>query len=68
MTESTPGGEALLNLLPDNADELIRYVKISGRLSCSGHALVEFTIMMDIDQVKNRVRTPSFKSTLSVAE
>lgn len=68
MTESTTRGEALLDLLPANRDELIRYVKISGRLTCSGHALVEFTIMMEIDQVKNRVRTPSFKTTLPVAE
>lgn len=68
MTDSTTRGQALLDLLPANIDELIRYVKLSGRLSCSSHALVEFTIMMDMDQVKNRVRTPSFKSALSVAE
>lgn len=68
VTDSTTRGEALLYLLPTNTDELIKYVKISGRLSCSGHALVEFTIMMDTDQVRNRVRTPNFKSALSVIE
>lgn len=59
MTDSTPRGEALTDLLPTNT--LIEDVKTGGSLSCSGHALVEFTILRDIGQVKNRVRALNFR-------
>ncbi|GAB0204051.1 hypothetical protein GRJ2_002870700 [Grus japonensis] len=53
--------EALLDLLLTNTDELIREVKIGGSLGCSDHALVEFTILRDMGQVKSRVRTLNFR-------
>ena len=39
-------------------DELVRDVKISGSLGCRAHALVDFTILMDMGQVKSRVKDP----------
>lgn len=41
-------GEALLDLLLTDAEELIRQVKIGGSLGCSNHALVEFLILRNM--------------------
>lgn len=45
VTESPTSGEALLDLLLTSAEELFGEVKSGGRLGCSNHALVEFSIL-----------------------
>ncbi|KAM6228454.1 LOW QUALITY PROTEIN: aldehyde dehydrogenase 1A1-like [Spheniscus humboldti] len=47
-------GEALLDLLLTNTEELIRNVKIGVSLACSDHALLEFMILRDMGQKKQR--------------
>lgn len=55
-----------VNLLLTNMAELNRHVKTGGSLACGDHALVEFTILRDMGQVKCRVRTLNFrKATFS---
>ena len=44
-----------------NASELIGNIKIAGRLGCSDHALVEFTVLRDMGQAKSKVRTLNFR-------
>ena len=44
-----------------NASELIGDVKIGGSLGCSDDALVEFTVLRDMGQVKSKVRTLNFR-------
>ena len=61
VTDSPTRGEALLDLLLTNMDELIKDIKISVSLGCSDHALVEFTILRDMGQVKSKVRTLNFR-------
>jgi len=34
---------------------------LGGSLSCSGHALVEFTVLRDMGQAKGKVRTLNFR-------
>eukprot|EP00076_Gallus_gallus_P031122 XP_015155904.2 uncharacterized protein LOC107055427 [Gallus gallus] len=53
-------GEALLDLLLTNAEEIIKDVNVGGSLGCSDHALVEFVISRDVDLAKGGVRTLSF--------
>ncbi|PKU43877.1 egf-like repeat and discoidin i-like domain-containing protein 3 [Limosa lapponica baueri] len=55
--DSPTQGEALPQALP------IRDVKIGGSLGCSGHALVEFTVLRDICLTRNVVRTMNFRKT-----
>lgn len=52
-----------MDLLVTNTEELINYVKIGGRQGCSDHALVEFTVLRDIGQMKRKVRTLNFRRT-----
>ncbi|KAK4811755.1 hypothetical protein QYF61_005323 [Mycteria americana] len=54
-TASPTRGEVLLDLLLTNTDELIRDVKIGGNLGYSDHALVVFTILRDMGQIKTLV-------------
>ena len=60
VIDSPTRGEALLDLLLTNTEELIQGIKIHVSLGCSDHALVEFTILRDTGQVKSRVRTLNF--------
>ena len=53
-------GEALLDLLLTNAEEIIKGVNIGGSLGCSDHALVELVISRDLGLVKGGVRTLNF--------
>ncbi|KAK4807081.1 hypothetical protein QYF61_018422 [Mycteria americana] len=53
--------DAILDLLVTNASELIGDIKIGGSLGCSDHALVEFTVLRDMGQVKSIVRTLNFR-------
>ncbi|KAK4811192.1 hypothetical protein QYF61_019823 [Mycteria americana] len=57
VIESPTRGDALLDLLLTNTEELIREVKIDGSLGCSDHALVEFTILRDMGQAKSILKT-----------
>jgi len=44
-----------------NASELIGDVKVGGSLGCSDCALVVFTVLRDMGQVKGKVRTLNFR-------
>ncbi|PKU39070.1 nedd4-binding protein 2-like 2 [Limosa lapponica baueri] len=54
-------GDAILDLIVTKASELIRDVKIGGSLSCSDHALVEFTVLRHTCQSRSMVRTLNFR-------
>ena len=41
-------GEALLDLMLVNAEEIIKDIKIGGSLGCSDHALVEFMTLQNV--------------------
>jgi len=55
-------GEALLDLLLTNAEEIIKDVNVGGIPGCSDHALVEFVISRDVGLAKSGVRTLNFGS------
>lgn len=55
-------GEALLELLLINAEEINKEVKIGDSPGCSYPALVEFVISRNMGPAKSRVRTPNFES------
>ena len=44
-----------------NASELIRDVKTGGRLGCSEHALVEFTLLRNMGKARSVIRTLNFR-------
>ncbi|PKU47845.1 rna-directed dna polymerase from mobile element jockey-like [Limosa lapponica baueri] len=54
-------GDALLDLLVTNASEIIRDVKVEGSLGCSDHALVQFTVLINLKPTRSTVRTLNFK-------
>lgn len=54
-------GYLLLDLLFTNTSELIRDIKIGGRLGCTDHALVEVAGLRDMGQSK--LRTLNFRET-----
>ncbi|GAB0209193.1 hypothetical protein GRJ2_003385000 [Grus japonensis] len=54
-------GDVILDLMVTNASELMGEVKTGGSLGCSDHALVEFTVLRDMGQVKSKVRTLNFR-------
>ncbi|GAB0179484.1 hypothetical protein GRJ2_000413700 [Grus japonensis] len=56
VTDSPTRAETFLDLLLTSMEELIKDVKIGGSLGCSDYSLVEFTILRDMGQIKNRVR------------
>ena len=47
--------EALLDLVPTNAEESIREVKTGGSLDCSDHALLEFLILKNVGLEKAEI-------------
>jgi len=53
--------DAILDLMPTNASELIGDMKTGGSLGCSDHALVEFTVLRDVGKVRSIVRTLNFR-------
>ncbi|KAK4813526.1 hypothetical protein QYF61_009252 [Mycteria americana] len=61
VIDSPTRGDVLLDLLVTNTSELIGDVKIGGSLSCSDHALVEFTVLRDMGQAKSKVWTLNFR-------
>lgn len=60
VIDSPTRGEASLDMLLTNTDEVTRGAEIGG---CSDHTLVEFTILRDMGQMKSRVRILNFRST-----
>jgi len=50
-------GNAILDLLLTNVNELIGDIGVGGCLDCSDHAMVEFTPQRDMRQVKNKTRS-----------
>lgn len=44
-----------------NTNEIMGDIKTRGGLFCSCHALVEFTVLRDMDQVKSKVENLNFK-------
>ncbi|KAJ7415207.1 hypothetical protein BTVI_38929 [Pitangus sulphuratus] len=63
VLEKPNRGEALLNLVLTNADELTKGVKVGGSLGCSDHALVEFVISRSVNLVRSKVKTLNFTRT-----
>ncbi|KAK4826871.1 hypothetical protein QYF61_011990 [Mycteria americana] len=61
VIETPTRGDAILDLMVTNASELISDVNIGGSLGCSNHALVEFTVLRDMGQVRSLVRTLNFR-------
>ena len=61
VVDSPTRGDAILDLLVTSASELISDIKIGGSLGCGDHALVEFTVLRDMGQVKSKVRTLNFR-------
>jgi len=53
-------GEALLDLLLTNAEEIIKGVNAGGSLGCRDHALIEFGISRDVGLPKSGVRNLNF--------
>lgn len=65
MMESSYRGEALLDLLCTNVEELIKGVKTGVRPGCSSHALEGFSILRDTaGWVKSRVRTLNLRKEI----
>ena len=58
-------GDAILDLLLTNANELIGDIRIGGCLGCSDHAMVEFTLRRALRQVESNrklnFRTANFQ-------
>ena len=52
-----PGGDAILDMLLTNSNDLIGDIRIGGCLDCSDHAMVEFTPQRDMRQMKNKTRS-----------
>jgi len=61
VMDSPTTGDAILNPLVTNANELRSDVKIGGILGCSEHALVEVAVLRDVGQTKSKVRTLNFR-------
>ena len=51
--------DVILDLMVTSASELVSDVMTGGSLGCSGHALVEFTLLRDM--CKSEVRTLTFR-------
>jgi len=60
--ESLTTEEALLDLLLTNEEELLKQLKFGGSLSCSNHALEEFSILMGTGQVESGVSTLNLRN------
>jgi len=61
VIDSPTRRDVILDLLVINADEVIGDIKIGGSLACSDHTLVEFAVLRDKCQVKNKIRTLNFR-------
>ncbi|KAK4805648.1 hypothetical protein QYF61_022406 [Mycteria americana] len=61
VIDSPTRGDAILDLLVTNTSELIGDAKTGGSLGCNDHALVEFTVLRDMGQVKSEVRSLNFR-------
>lgn len=44
-----------------NINELIGDAKFRGSLGCSDHTLVEFAVLRDMCQIRNKASTPYFR-------
>jgi len=51
----------LLNLVLTNKEGLVKDVKVGGRLGCSNHEMVEFTILRGGSRVISRIKTLDFR-------
>ena len=63
IIDSPTRGDVILDLFVTNASELTGDVKTGGSLGCSDHPLVEFSLLMDKCQAKNKVRPLNFRKT-----
>jgi len=61
VKNSPTRGNMILDLIVANTSELIGDVKTGGSLGCSDHALVDFTVLRNMGQVKHKVRTLNFR-------
>lgn len=62
MINSTTRGDAMLDLLLTNAEELIKEVKTG--MGCSDHVLVEFSILRATGWAESRVKTLSLRKAI----
>ena len=60
VSEPTRGG-ALLDLLPVNREELVGEVKVGGRLGCSDHKMIEFSILGETKRGVSKTATLDFQ-------
>jgi len=60
VIHSPTRGDVILDLLVTNASGLIHDIMIGGSLGFSDHALVGLAILMDMGQVKSKVKTLKF--------
>ncbi|PKU32166.1 nedd4-binding protein 2-like 2 [Limosa lapponica baueri] len=61
VIDSPTRADVILDLMVTNANELIGDVKTGGSLGCSGHALVELTVLRNMGQGKGKIRTLNFR-------
>ena len=54
-------GDAIPDRMITNASELISDIENGGSLSCSDHALVEFTVLRGTGKVRSILRTLNFR-------
>ncbi|KAK4806230.1 hypothetical protein QYF61_013374 [Mycteria americana] len=66
--ESPTRGEALLDLLLANAEQLNGEVKTGGSLGCSDHALVEFSVFRGTGQVHRTTKEDERNCTPLMSE
>ncbi|KAK4807056.1 hypothetical protein QYF61_018397 [Mycteria americana] len=61
VIEELMRGDALLDLIYPNKEELNRDVKFRGSLGCSDHEMVEFRILRERNKTKSRISALDFR-------
>jgi len=61
VIDSPNRGDAILDLAVTSASKLIIDVKTGNTVSCSNHALVEFTVLRDMGKARSVVKTLNFR-------
>lgn len=54
-------GDAILDLMVTKISELVGDLKTGDSLGCSDHAVVELTLLRNMGQAKNKIRTLNFR-------
>lgn len=61
INSSPARGDAILDLMGINVDKLTLNIKTGGSLGSSDHALVEFAVLGDTNQVRKKVMPLNFR-------